>query len=257
MYPTSAPIRPPVISRAPAATTAAVPNRSRTRSGTAAAIAPMKRPRSPQNSARRRRTSPTTCWTRRWSTCVSGIVPSPSLCGACARLPDEGVFSGRAQLLGGLDELLDEPVGVDALGLSLEVQDDPVPESGRGDGAKILAADVRAAVRQRAHLGAEDERLGPPRARPVADEPPGHLRGTVPPGVAGKDDGGGEVADVGDHRHLAHQLAEAEHLGARHHALHRDLARPGRAVDDLGQLLEGGIPYAELEEEAIELRLRQ
>ena len=70
-------------------------------------------------------------------------------------------------------------------------------------------------------------------------------------------DAGGEVAHVRGHRHLADQLAIAEHLGAAHHALDDDLPRLRGAVDDRVQLLDGRIAHAQLEEEAVELGLRQ
>ena len=44
-------------------------------------------------------------------------------------------------------------VGLDALGLALEVEDQAVPQGRRGHGAEVVAGDVVAVVEDRADLG--------------------------------------------------------------------------------------------------------
>src|SRR5688572_9124843 len=124
-----APASAPSTRSPPAATKESVPSDSRKMRGTAAASAPTKRPRSAQNSARRRRTSCMTCRTSRSRTFGSGITDS-SLCGSLridpgdpGGLADERVLAGDAQRLGGFDELADEGVGVHTLRLAFEVED--------------------------------------------------------------------------------------------------------------------------------------
>src|SRR5439155_696030 len=71
-------------------------------------------------------------------------------------------------------------VHVHALRLALEVEDDAVAKGGQRHGAQVLDADVVAPFAERAHLGAEDDGLRPPRARAVADEGPRRRGNPVP-----------------------------------------------------------------------------
>src|SRR5205809_375990 len=75
--------------------------------------------------------------------------------------------------------------------------------------------------------------------------------------MGGHHDRRGEVAHVRGDRNLADQLAEGEHRGTSQHPAHRGRPRLRRAIDDRVQLVDGRIADAELEEEAIQLRLRQ
>src|SRR5262249_13022484 len=95
-------------------------------------------------------------------------------------LPQEDFLLGAAHARRGLDQIPDEAIYVDALGFTLEIQDESVPQRGQRHRPKILCAHVVAAFGERAHLGAEHERLRPPRARAVADEPARRLRGLFP-----------------------------------------------------------------------------
>ena len=130
-------------------------------------------------------------------------------------------------------------------------------ERGQRGGPEILHADVEAAFRERADLRAQHQGLRSARARPVADEATRRLGGPLPLRMGGEHDEGGEVSHVGGDRDLAHQLAHGEHLGTGQHAPDLDVPHVGGAVDDLGELLESRIADPQLEEEAVELRLRQ
>ena len=104
------------------------------------------------------------------------------------RLPQEHLFLRAAHGLHLVDELSDQPIDVHALRLALEVQDEPVAKRGQGDGAQVVDADVEAPFGQCEHLGAEDEGLGPARARAVADESARHFRRALPLGMGGEHD---------------------------------------------------------------------
>ena len=85
--------------------------------------------------------------------------------------------SRRYSTAGGDDRVedgADDRLGRDALGLALEVEDDPVPERRQGDRPDVVDRDVEPAVEQRVDLAAGDERLGAARraavAHVVADE---------------------------------------------------------------------------------------
>src|SRR5713101_3878949 len=61
--------------------------------------------------------------------------------------------------LDGSQDVADQSIGCDPVGLSLEAQDQAVPESGQRDRLQVLASDVEPILEQRAHLGAGDQRL--------------------------------------------------------------------------------------------------
>jgi hypothetical protein len=71
--------------------------------------------------------------------------------------------------------------------------------------------------------------------------------------MGGEHDVGGQVTHVRGDGNFPHQLAEGQRPRPRHHALHADLAHLRRAVDDLGQILQVGVLYPELDEEEGEL----
>src|SRR5690348_8304476 len=66
----------------------------------------------------------------------------------------------------GLEQKIDDGVGIDALGLGVEVRHNPVPQDRLGQRLNVLDRDVIAAVHQRARFRAADERLR--RAQPGA-----------------------------------------------------------------------------------------
>src|SRR5439155_5136593 len=68
------------------------------------------------------------------------------------------------------NDVVNEPVGGDALGIGFEAEDDAMPQGGQGHGANIVEGHVVAAFEQTAYLGAEDDRLESARARPIACE---------------------------------------------------------------------------------------
>jgi len=74
--------------------------------------------------------------------------------------------AGLGLLGDGVEDFQEDVVGLDPLGLGLEVQEDPVPKAGEEDAAEVLEADVEAAVEQGADLGGEHERLDPAGAAP-------------------------------------------------------------------------------------------
>src|SRR5262245_40079931 len=72
--------------------------------------------------------------------------------------------------LGGLlEDLGDDRVGADALGLALEVEHDAVAQRRRRDLADVVHADREATVEEGADLGAEQDGLRAARRRAVAD----------------------------------------------------------------------------------------
>ena len=60
-------------------------------------------------------------------------------------------------------------VGVDALGLGREAHHQAMLQRRAHDAIDVVDRDVRAAVEQRLHLGAEQQRLAAARARAVGD----------------------------------------------------------------------------------------
>src|SRR3954469_2450716 len=83
----------------------------------------------------------------------------------------------RLCLSRGLEDLADDRVGPDALGLALEVHDHAVAQRGRRDVADVVDRHSVAALEQRADLGGEDDRLQAARRRAVAHELLRHPRG--------------------------------------------------------------------------------
>src|SRR3989454_11511682 len=80
--------------------------------------------------------------------------------GPLPRSAEKDFFTAGRDRLCSLYDLPDQRVGVDTLGLALEVQDDPVTQRGRGEGLDVLHAHVVAPLREGPHLAAEHERLG-------------------------------------------------------------------------------------------------
>src|SRR4051794_16233110 len=76
---------------------------------------------------------------------------------------------GHRGRLDRIEDIVHHIVGLDVLGLALEVQDQPVSQGRAGRRADVLAGDVVAVIEDRPDLGREDDRLRPARARAVAD----------------------------------------------------------------------------------------
>src|SRR5262249_23323343 len=129
---------------------------------------------------------------------------------------------GRARF-NGVDDLANERIDVDALGLALEVEDHAMAERRSSERLEVVRAHVVTALGQRAHLGAENQRLCATRAGPVAHEASREVGSVGPLRMRGHHDARGEIADVGRPRPLANQLAKRDPLGATHPPVARAL----------------------------------
>ena len=127
----------------------------------------------------------------------------------------------------GLEDSVDDLIGIDALGVGVEVGEDAVPQHGPDHGADVAGADGQAAVEDGPGLGRQDDVLGGagPGApgQPVLDEVEcAGLLGTGGPH---------QVHRVVDHvvagRDLADELLDPEQVAAREDRLGPPLARPG------------------------------
>src|SRR6202022_3245055 len=83
---------------------------------------------------------------------------------APARGPRPRSLVPRRFLDGMLQQLADEAVGGDPIGLSLELQEDAMPQRWSGDGVEVVEGDVVAAFEQSPDLGAQHHRLHAARA---------------------------------------------------------------------------------------------
>src|SRR3989442_13027710 len=93
---------------------------------------------------------------------------------------EKDFFTAGRDRLWSLYDLPDQRVGVDSLGLALEVQDDPVTQRGRGEGLDVLHAHVVGPLREGPHLAAEHERLAATWAGAVPHKTPRDLGGAGP-----------------------------------------------------------------------------
>ena len=82
--------------------------------------------------------------------------------------------------------------------------------AGRAQALQVFAGDVVAVVEDGADLGGQDQRLGAARARPVADEPPGHVAGQRVFGVSGQDQGDGVPPQLVGDRDLPGQSRQLD-----------------------------------------------
>src|SRR5208337_2292704 len=83
-----------------------------------------------------------------------------------SRLPGTSVTAGlTVRRLGhGLEDLVDDLIGADSLGVGIEVGEDAMAEHGSQDGADVAGADSQPAVQDGAGLGGQNDVLGGPRS---------------------------------------------------------------------------------------------
>src|SRR5262249_45029840 len=77
--------------------------------------------------------------------------------------------SGQSRFAHAFEDIADDRIGLQALGLPLEVKNQAMAKGGRGDGADIFAGHVIAIVEDGPQFGGQDDRLGATRAAAVAD----------------------------------------------------------------------------------------
>ena len=89
-----------------------------------------------------------------------------------SRLPGTSVTAGlTVRRLGhGLEDLVDDLIGADSLGVGIEVGEDAMAEHGPQDGADVAGADGQPAVEDGAGLGGQNEVLGGPRSGAQASQ---------------------------------------------------------------------------------------
>jgi hypothetical protein len=131
-----------------------------------------------------------------------------------------------------------------------------VAQRGRDDAPHVVERRREPAVGERADLRPQDDGLRAARRAAVAHEL-AHGGDARPLGVRGLDDAHGVVLDGAGHGHLAHEVTELEQARAAEDGAHHRIRRARRAVEDRVQLLVAGQRDAQLEEEAVELRLGQ
>src|SRR5271157_6141272 len=83
-----------------------------------------------------------------------------------SRLPGTSVTAGlTVRRLGhGLEDLVDDLIRADSLGVGVEVGEDAMAEHGPQDGADVAGADSQPAVEDGAGLGGQNDILGGPRS---------------------------------------------------------------------------------------------
>src|SRR4029077_9425565 len=93
-------------------------------------------------------------------------------------MTNDDLGSPRLGLFGdAVEDLEQDVVGIDSLGLGLEVQEDAMAQAGQIDAAQVLETDVVPAVEQGADLGGQDQGLDAAGAAPPSDILVGRLGG--------------------------------------------------------------------------------
>ena len=128
-----------------------------------------------------------------------------------------------------------------------------MPQRRPGAGAEVFASDVVAVVENRADLGPQDHRLGASGARPVTDEPLGHVAGPWVFRMSGQDQGHGVPLEIVGDRYLPGQPRQLDDSLAVKHRADARFVGLGRPVQDRLQLLGGRIFDQQLEKEPVEL----
>src|SRR5262245_45129087 len=98
-------------------------------------------------------------------------VTSASRSSRSRKAPSNRAWSGTLLFLGREQDVLDHPVGCDAFGIRLEVEDDPVAQGRQRDLTDVLKGDIEPPLQDRADLGAQHQRLEATRAGAVAHVP--------------------------------------------------------------------------------------
>src|SRR5713226_8332572 len=83
---------------------------------------------------------------------------------------NRGIRLHRHRLGGSFEDVGDDGIGRHSIGLTLEVQDEAVPQSHRGNGPDVFACDMVTAVEDGAELGCQDDCLGATWTAPVTHE---------------------------------------------------------------------------------------
>ena len=130
-------------------------------------------------------------------------------------------------------------------------------QTGHGDLAQVVEADVEAPGEQRPHLGGQHQALHAARAGAVTHVMAHRVGGAGGLRVGGHDQADGVVLDVRGQRHVAHQALRRQHVGGRGDRLRRLRLALGGAVDDVAEVAERRVVDLQFEQEAVELRLRQ
>src|SRR5262245_23065890 len=176
-----------------------------------------------------------------------------------SRIPTEalvppGLLQGFRQVL---HDLAKHVVGLDALGLALEVEEHAVPERGQRYHAHVVDRGGEAALEQGADLGGEQQRLGAARRRAELHEALDHVEAVPLGGVRRLEETNRVVLHVVRDRDLADKVLHLEDLPLVDDGADRRHGHPGRALQDAVELVPVGEADVELEEEAIELRFGQ
>ena len=104
-----------------------------------------------------------------------------------------------------LQNLSDNMVGCDPLGLCFEIQNQPMPHCGRRGCFNVIKAYVEPALGKRADLPGEDQRLTPARTAAEAQILRRNWCRRFGPGMRRQDQANGIVLYVRGYRHFAHQ----------------------------------------------------
>ena len=148
-------------------------------------------------------------------------------------------------------------VGLDPLGLGVEVRQDAVPQHREGGGAHVLDAGMEPSVQHGPRLRAQDQVLARPGAGAPLDVLP-HQRRDVALAHSRRARQAQRVADdVIGHGHAAHDPLELENPGPIECRRYFRLELSRGAADDLEFLLLLGIIDEGVEHEAVELGLGQ
>src|SRR5579862_2234456 len=185
--------------------------------------------------------------------CRSAGVRNSESCAIWAALSRAPVLEDllRVAARGRVEDLLDDLVDRDALGLGVERGHDAVPQDGNRERRRVVERHVEAPLQDRADLAAQDPLLAGARARAPADQlldEAGHA-GVLRPRLA--DDVEHEVHHVVGDEHLAHRLLARDDLGPVDDALELGGVRARGPRHDLALLVALGVVHLDEEHEAV------
>jgi hypothetical protein len=132
-----------------------------------------------------------------------------------------------------------------------------MPEGRCRDRLHVAERDVEAAVQKGVDLRPQHHRLSAARRAAVAHVSAHEVRRRLAVGMGGAQDADRVGHHVAGDRDVARERLHGEDVGSGRGLVHGDALRPGGAGHDLDQLRLGREGDIHLEEEAIELRLRQ
>src|SRR6266545_2664933 len=154
-------------------------------------------------------------------------------------------------------ELLDDRVRADFVGLTFEVQQQAMAQRRKGDRADVLDGDERLPADDRLNLASEHERLRRPRARAVPYVALHERRGVRRLRMRSKRQANGVRLDRPGNGDRSRDVPHLHQRRAIRDARHRRIGIARRPLEDLVHSLFGRILHLQLEEETIELRFRQ